>query len=54
MVGTYDLVVKDNGSLGSGYDYTGRAWAVDVTVTYDSSDVSYERPYRVFLYGDRS
>ncbi|ELY73599.1 hypothetical protein C488_12383 [Natrinema pellirubrum DSM 15624] len=48
-MGTYDIVTRADLSDGSD-----AAWAVDVTVTYDSSDVSYERPYRVFLYGDRS
>ncbi|WP_435553028.1 hypothetical protein [Natrinema sp. CGMCC1.2065] len=54
--GTYNLVVKEESKIFSIYptDPHAAAWAVDVTVTYDSSDVSYERPYRVFLYGDRS
>lgn len=53
--GTYDIVAKrDSEIINDGSIDPHAAWAVDVTVTYDSSDVSYERPYRVFLYGDRS
>lgn len=54
MAGTYDLVVKERSAVGSGigYDYSDRAWTVDIHVTYESDEVAYERTQTVSVYGD--
>ncbi|MHC3437527.1 DUF7261 family protein [Natrialbaceae archaeon A-gly3] len=49
----YELIAFDDEALENGGDLDDVTWSVDVTYTYDSSDVTYEREMTIPIYGDR-